>query len=262
MKEFFENQDSRRMYMIAFGIFLLCFLIFHYSFQNGQPTCNRFIMNTYLYIALGLSILGTVCYLFDFYKINIGLGTSIFVFILTIVLIIYIHYVSTYKNIVLNHILWLLLIVLFGLMLSPLTSSEQYKPYIFRTIQIVMLIFFFMSLIVYLFPQFFLSTYSTMMMGLFVALLVVIVIEIIKIIYKGYTNNWEMTNVDKGISYFVIVLFSLFVSYDTTTLKIRSKNCKESSIFLYPNYPVQSLDIILDLLNLFVRILGLQGNQS
>lgn len=119
-----------------------------------------------------------------------------------------------------------------------------------------------MSLIVYLFPQFFLSTYSTMMMGLFVALLVVIVIEIIKIIYKGYTNNWEMTNVDKGISYFVIVLFSLFVSYDTTTLKIRSKNCKESSIFLYPNYPVQSLDIILDLLNLFVRILGLQGNQS
>jgi FtsH-binding integral membrane protein len=261
MKEFFENQDSRRMYMIAFGIFLLCFLIFHYSFKNGQPTCNRFIMNTYLYIALGLSILGTVCYLFDFYKIDIGFGPFLFIFILTLGIIIYIHFVSPKKNILLNHILWLLLIVCFGLTLSPLTNNELYKPYIFRTIQIVMFIFFFMSLVVYLFPNFFLNTYSTMMMGLFVALIVIIIIEVIKIIYKGYTNNWEMTNVDKGISYFVIVLFSLFVSYDTTTLKIRSKNCKESSIFLYPNYPVESLNIILDLLNLFVRVLGLQGNQ-
>lgn len=140
-------------------------------------------------------------------------------------------------------------------------NLPQYKPFINRTIMIVSCIFFFMTLVVYLFPKFFESTYGILGVGLFVSLLSIIIIELIYLIYRSVAlkKDYSFSEINKYISYFVIVLFTVFISFDTQTLKNRSKTCKESSIFDYPNYPFESLDIILDLINLFVRILGLSG---
>ncbi len=260
MIEFFQNKDPQQFFIYAFFIFILTLLIFNFSFKNGKPTCNNFIVNSYLYIGLGVVLLGLFNYAFEFYNLNLNLYTAILAFILTIVLIFAITYFRTKQNYLLNHILWLLLIIGFSMMIYPMSSLPKYKPYINRTIMIVACIFFIMTLMVYIFPKFFETNYGILGMGLFVALLSVIIVEVIYLIYKVATKQYEYTNLNRYITYFVIVLFSLFISFDTQTLKQRSKTCKESNIFNYPNYPLESLDIILDLINLFVRILSLQGN--
>ncbi len=257
--EFFQNKDPQQFFIYAFFIFILCLLIFNFAFKNGSPTCNNFIVNSYLYIGLGVILLGLFTYAFEYYNINFNFYTTILSFILTLILIFAFSYVRTSKNIILNHIIWLFLIIGFSIMIYPMISLPQYKPYINRTLMIVACIFFIMTLVVYLFPKFFESTYGILGVGLFVALLSVIIVEIIYLIYKVVNKDYKFTEFNKFLSYFVIVLFSVFISFDTQTLKIRSKTCKESNIFNYPNYPFESIDIILDLINLFVRILGLSG---
>ncbi len=260
MFEFFQNKDPQQFFIYAFFIFILALLIFNFSFKNGKVTCNNFIVNSYLYIGLGVVLLGLFTYALEYYNINFNFMTTILAFILTLVFIFIFAWVRTQKNYLLNHLIWLALIIGFSIMIYPMISLPNYKPYINRTIMIVACIFFVMTLMVYLFPKFFESTYGMLGMGLFVALISVIIVEIVYMIYKVSTKQLEYTEFNKYISYFVIVLFSVFISYDTQTLRIRSKTCKESNMFNYPNYPYESLDIILDLINLFVRILSLQGN--
>lgn len=259
--EFFQNKDPQQFYIYALLIFILTLFIFHFSFKNGSITCDNFIVNTYLYIGLGVVLIGLFTYVFEYYNINFNFYTTILAFILTLVLIFAFVYVKSSKNIILNHIIWLFLIIGFSIMIYPMINLPQYKPFINRTIMIVSCIFFFMTLVVYLFPKFFESTYGILGVGLFVSLLSIIIIELIYLIYRSVAlkKDYSFSEINKYISYFVIVLFTVFISFDTQTLKNRSKTCKESSIFDYPNYPFESLDIILDLINLFVRILGLSG---
>lgn len=260
MLEFFQNKDPQQFFIYAFFIFILALLIFNFSIKNGKVTCDNFIVNSYLYIGMGVVLLGFFTYAFEYYNINFNFMTTILAFILTLVLIFVFAWIRSQKNYFANHLIWLLLIIGFSIMIYPMVSSPKYKPYINRTIMIVACIFFIMTLMVYLFPKFFDTYYGIMGMGLFVALLSVIIVEVIYLIYKVSTKQLEYTNINRFISYFVVVLFSLFISFDTQTLKRRSKTCKENSMFDYPDYPYQSLDIILDLINLFVRILSLQGN--
>ena len=54
--------------------------------------------------------------------------------------------------------------------------------------------------------------------------------------------------------YIVILVFSLFVSYDTARVFMLADKCHN-----YPNYPQSSISFFLDVLNLFVRIINLRA---
>jgi len=260
MKSIFQNKDSREIYFYLFFLFVLFFLIFNYSFQDGIPTCRHYMMNIYLYLGLALTIIGMLCYLMEYHNININMMTSFLSFLLTLIFIFIIHYVSPMKNSFINHICWFILLIGFSIMIYPVVSLPSIQPYINQTILIVIVIFLFMTWITYLKPAFFETTYSSMMTGLMIALVSIIIIEIVNLIYKSITGNFEYTMFNKGISYIVVIIFSLLVSYDTTRLKMKSRSCKETNIMNYPNYPKESLGLILDILNLFLRILSLQKN--
>ena len=259
MIDFFKNQDERQVYFYLIAIFFLCFLIFNSAFKNGEPTCNRYMINVYLYIGLAVLFIGFVCYYTEYYKLNINFLTSLFSFILTLVLIFVIHYVLPMKNILLNHFLWILLIIGFSMMMYPVVSSPLYKPYINRTIMIVALIFLVMTIVTYMYPTFFERTYGKAMTALIVSLIVIIIIELIGLIYGSITKKIN-TGLFRITTYIVIFVFTLLVAYDTTRLKKKVKTCKESSLYEYANYPLESLELILDLINLFLRILSLQRN--
>jgi len=250
--------DIRDLYVHLFFIILLLFLIFNYSFKNGIPTCHHYMMNTYLYIALAFTLIGTLTYIYEKYDLKLNMIFFFANFIFVLILIFVMQWIYTQKNILMNHLIWLLMIVGFTNMLYPMISDSTLKPYIHKTIMMVISIFVMMTIVTYINPKFFENTYNMMMTGLMIGLISIILIELVDIMYKSVTGDWRLTGFNRGISYIVIILFSLLVSYDTTELKMKSRRCKESSLFEYPNYPSQSLALILDLINLFVRILGLQ----
>ena len=102
----------------------------------------------------------------------------------------------------------------------------------------------------FMFPQFFNKNYNFLGMGLFISLLSIIIVELLKLILSS-----TPANLHKYTSYIVILLFSIYVAYDTTTIMKLEKICKNM-----PNYPKLSVGFFLDMVNLFTRILYLKSN--
>ena len=253
-----------------YGILILSILILtaisNVSFKDGMPTCNNFVINTYLYLALSICVLGLCVYyfhrtLFNGNKDYVQLSKTVmkyilFLYIFSIGLIIYISYSNTFNNtnVLTNHILWLLFIMAFSIILVPRVMSDATEKYVDESIYIVSLIFIVMSSIVYIFPSFFSKTFNFMYTSLLISLLVIIILEVMNIFLTS--NKIDLINNRKMISYIAILIFSLYVSYDTKKIIELSKLCTK-----YPNYPKTSISLFLDVVNLFSRILFLSSNK-
>jgi len=156
---------------------------------------------------------------------------------------------KTKEGIFINHLIWFAFLTCLSFMIIPginLTSEETIK----FALAITFGIFIFMSIIVYIFPKFFEKTLGYLYPALFLSLLMVILIEL----YFIFIANEYPENVYRYISYFVIVLFSLYVSYDTKLMFIEAKSCRK-----YANYPKSSLKFILDVINIFVRTMSISN---
>jgi FtsH-binding integral membrane protein len=154
---------------------------------------------------------------------------------------------------IVNHLLWILFILSISVMLYPSLKNEKTSENVDNALLSTSIIFILMSAIVYIYPSFFQKTYNFMIVGLLVGLIAIIIVEIISffLISKSETyKSWR-----KYITYFVILLFSLFVSYDTIGVFNEAKRCVN-----YPNYPKSSINFFLDILNLFTSLLNSYNN--
>ena len=139
-------------------------------------------------------------------------------------------------------------------MLYPLFKDQKSYMYVDKAFLSASIIFICMSIVVYMYPSFFEKTYHFMMIGLFIGLIAIIIIELVSIFFLSQNKNSNSENKygwRKYITYFIIVLFSLFVSYDTITVFREAKSCVN-----YPNYPKSSLNFFLDILNLFSSLMS------
>lgn len=240
------NNKTKINYAIGIFFLLIMYLINIYAFNKGYPTCENYVTNTYLYLAL------SVCYIY-FNIINFKDYTqySFLAFILSIFLLIYMNIIfpKTKEGIFANHLIWFAFLTCLSFMIIPgirLSSMEAIQLALLITFGI----FIIMSLIVYNFPKFFEETFGYIYPGLFLALLMVIIIELFFI----FVLNDYPENIYRYVSYFVIVLFSLYVSYDTKLMFIEAKMCRR-----YANYPKSSLKFILDVVNIFIRTLSISN---
>ena len=255
------------LYVLLFSIIVLLFLINDSAFIEKNPTCNNFVVNVYLYLALSISLIGVFSYLInyllygnttkyfkalDMLEIFKSIGAYYIVsIILVFVFIILIAISKDYdtKNTLYNHSIWAIFLFLISVTIFPKFKDIATYEYIDDALLITTIIFLVMTGVYYTFSDFFMEKYNQIGLGLFVALISIIIIEIIHILF--YNNN--SFGVFKLTSYFVIVLFSLYVSYDTATIIKKEDLCVD-----YPNYPKFSIDFFLDILNLFSRILFLK----
>ena len=83
------------------------------------------------------------------------------------------------------------------------------------------------------------------MIGFMISLIVVILLEL----FIYFTKKFR--SISNYLSYFVILLFSLAISYDTRRLNDYANKCINS-----PNYPSISKDLLLDIINIFVRLMS------
>lgn len=266
MEKTFKN--TFLYYLLLLSIVLLLF-INNSSFQDNNPTCNNFVINVYLYLAFSVCLIGLFAYLinfllykntnnlykplepFEIYEHLGGMGFYILSVILTFVLIFLITLSQSFgnENIFYNHLIWLLFLASISYSLYPRFKSIYSFIFVDQALLITSLIFISATFFYYMFTDFFKQYDTAIGMGLFIALIVIIILELLHLLFFKYSFSFF-----KFSSYFVIALFSMFVSYDTFEMVKRQEQCTS-----LPNYPKLSIDFFLDILNLFSRVLFLRS---
>ena len=240
---------NKLLLQIFVGILIFVCVIFgiaNSAIRNKKFVCNRYILNTYLYIILTLNIIALQMLIMEYTKIDFQPNFLVFIgiFILTIGCIIAMHKISPLQ-IVLKHSVWILFIILMGLIFYPIYSLyTNKKGLIMSAILTTVLLFIGLSAIAYLKPEFISLSWAPVLLVLLVG---VIIVELLALAFVRDNTS----NIFKYSSYFVIGLFMLFILYDTKRLQINAKNC------VIADYISESVKLFLDIWNIFVRILSL-----
>jgi FtsH-binding integral membrane protein len=263
-------QKKYLYFLILFFVFLFYF-ISKFSFKDGHPTCNNYVFNVYLYLSMSICLVGLFAYMLNellwknnddknspmnLKEIISKLGGYYWLsLIASFILVIMIAFRALYskEGHIVNHLLWILFILSISVMIYPSLKNEKTSENVDNALLSTSIIFILMSAIVYIYPSFFQKTYNFMIVGLMVGLIAIIIVELIS--YFLISNPETYKSWRKYITYFVIILFSLFVSYDTIGVFNEAKYCVN-----YPNYPKSSINFFLDILNLFSSLLNSYNN--
>ena len=219
------------------------------SFEKGQFTCNRYILNTYLYIILTFNIIAVQSLALEYNNVNyvLNLWQHIAVLLILIGIIIMLRFISA-KNVIIKHSAWLLLILLLGFVFYPLYNFTEDKNIILSAALTTIFITIILSALAFWKPESISFSLGPMLLFMLIG---VIIMEIsLLIIYRNDYNS--IKNMLRAISYLVIFIFVGFILYDTKMLQVRAKQCKNDA-----DYINESLHIFLDMFNIFVRLIGL-----
>lgn len=236
---------ENELFFIFFVI--VSYYIYVYSFKRGMPTCNNYVTNNYLYLTLSILYIYIIVYNFPTYIHYSWTAFFIGLVLLTAMMFLF---PKDKTSVFINHVLWISFLTCISFMLLPIVYFYD-RTMIIQSLLSVASIFLFMSLIVYLYPEVFKNTINFMYPALFISLILIILIEVY---YLFIISNYPKKDY-RYISYFVIIVFSLYISYDTYAMLEEAKYCVK-----YANYPKSSLKFLLDLVNLFVRHLTLTNS--
>lgn len=236
--------------IILIGIIISIITIINNSitFNPLKFTCNNYILNTYVYIILSILLLFLTIFKLTDNNIQIadifGGINSIIITITTFILIFALIILSP-KMFLLKHFVWILWLILMGIFIYPLYLKNKGLFYQvgFLTISIVAIL----SIISFTFPHIITNSWW---LPLFISLIVICISTIIESILRRYryiTNN----SYNKILSYLIIFLFSFWVMYDTKQIITNSKKCGTT---LVPDYINESMNIVLDMVNIFTSI--------
>ena len=168
------------------------------------------------------------------------------VFLLTLGVLVILMFTPV-KYMIPKHLLWLLFVLLIGIIMYPMIRYTKNKDAILSALLTTIFLVVILSVVAFWKPEWISLSWGPV---LFVLLLAGIILELTSIFIFG-THRDSSSYTYKAFMYFFIVLFMFYVLYDTKLLQIRAKLCK------IPDYLNESLNLFLDIVNIFVRILAL-----
>lgn len=230
--------------------------IYNKAFENNKPTCKDYILNTYLYIVLGIILITIMCLVNDKGQILISplsLGLSTFIsFILLIVIWIALMagiYFLPPKYYGLIHILWVAAMYFLASIFYPMYKIGQELNVLIPSVLVTIAVVLTVSLIGYYKGDIFnfdLKKY------LRYALIALIIGEILA--YNFINDMNTLMNVTIVFAILGIIIFGLFLLAHTKDLKKRSEECVNA------NYPKESVKFIVSIINIIsdvIRILAI-----
>ena len=219
------------------------------SFSPIRFHCPNYILNTYLYTFLSIAILLTT--ILSIKKINISLeqlftgpGRFILLF-LSIIMIVAVMTVSP-QYFFTKHLIWVTYLVLMGIILYPI--YDTYKDSFTHSAITTLGIMLFLSIIAFMKPELISLSWSNILLMLTISLLVTNISERI----LAYNSLIDSRKYNKLMSYGAIMLFSFWVLYDTKKVIVNADNC------VNPDYINQSLNFVLDSLNIFTNLITIK----
>ena len=252
-------------------ILLICILIGNYAFKSGILTCDHYVLNTYLYVMLAFLLMYLMVLLNDkfgiFNPVLEMLGSmGFFGFIILLVIIVGLMYLlnkTPADELIKSNLLWLCLLVFVGILIIPIIyfgrimNVNNIAGYFTLAIIIItgLLGYYLGDKIITFDWDYYLH----------IALISLIVFGILGSVYIGINNSDAQT-----IIYFIyivsilsLILFTLLLLSNQKKLKEHAEKCIDGQVI--PNYPLESLSIVIKIYNIFidiVRILGIRKMRS
>lgn len=222
-------------------------------YARQQPLTDKsYIINTYAYIVLGLLLAyGTSVFLDNYHLINpSSIWVILIAFIVSLISMFAIFYTSN-NSPAMRHVLWLIFMVAMGTILFPIYEVNKMNNMLGKSMIITIAIVVALSIVAYTQP---LGIFESWGPWLFAGLLILILVELGDLIFGENTNSRF-----KIYSWVAIALFSGFILYDTQKLVIKipeviSKCTNALKPHDCADYPLESLGIFLDVMNMYSNI--------
>ena len=233
--------------------------ITHSAYENNKLTCNRYIINSYLYVVLAILIMFFIIIVNDkTYFIQralpfmFGSLISSIVFIIALIgLLIYFKTLDPTKDKILIHSIWTIIMVLLGMIMYPVVVSSKINNNLELSIGIVFVIICVTAYLGIKFgKQLFPYDWDKY---LYYALIGFIVLTTLLTITKKMNNK-----LDLFITWGILIIFIiLMISYNKKIYE-NSQKCIEHN---NPNYLAESLSLITKIINVFARVARLMGRR-
>ena len=227
--------------------------------------CKNYILNTYLYFLLTWGIALLLVSAFDqLYTVkgaplkssplNSPIATIITI-IASIGLLFLLFRVR--GNIYAVHFVYLLWTATISILLYRLFVRN--RDLFYKSMVSVVAILVIFTIISFIFPDLISNKVATYLFGILIAIIVARIVEIILYAFDVISPE-DGRKMSKGISYVAIVLFTMFLIYDTDMIRKKASTCNVRSFFNAPNYVESSLGIFLDSLNLMSSIFDVMSD--
>ena len=201
-----------------------------------MPGCPYFIANTFAHLFGGIIVTGLSTENPVFSDLD---KKPISQFVLFLCAIFLLFVLLTVENGPMKYVLFIIFYILLGQTLVAFVKRLRQENVLSDTLGIVGAIFIAMlGLGIY---------DKNNMLGwgtyLFAGLIGLIVASIIGVLFGKNKNN------NVWLSRFAVLLFTLYIGYDVQVLKVHAKQCRSN-----PDYISESINLYLDLLNLFTGV--------
>ena len=251
------NQNNTITFTSLIGIIAIIVVsIYNSAFKDGKFICNRYILNSYLYILLIIVlIILQVLYMsakkiqvVDIYKYFTGLwGFIALLFVMIGILIILMSIPP--KFVVLKHIVYLVFALLLGIIAYPSYVKSKKENTIVSVMFSLIAILLFFTGVAFIKPEWISLSWGPILVFVLLGMIIA------QVVFMVMNRNNPNAKRPKVYSYILIVLFIFFLLYDTKKIQINAKKCKSVTA----DYINESLGVILDILNLFQNLVSAQG---
>ena len=245
---------------------ITCILIGHYAFKNGMLTCDNYLLNTYLYIILSILLMFMVVLINDKFGLFNSLlawmsqGTIYRIVVTFIVLlIVLIGLIITLQiikptNIVASNLIWATLVVTLGIFLIPTIWFARLTDVVGVSSMLTILI----TIVVGFLGYYYGNEIVTFDWDKYLNIALLVLVLVIFIGMFMIRNPATMTMFYYIISIIGFIIFVLLLLSNHKQLKENADKCIDGQVV--PNYPVESFNIFIKMLNIFqdlVHIIGM-----
>lgn len=230
--------------LTAILLLVIIFVIYNRAFQDNVPNCDGYLANVFLYVLLGLLLLVFSVLFIAKRGYPITFTKGLIGFIIGIAALFALFMIDP-RQVVLNHIVWVIFLAGLSLIVYNVWRYSVYRDTITSTLITVLILVVGLVGFAFLKPEWISLSWGP---ALTIPLLAGILAWVIPMLL-----GLQSTNYYKAISAVFVVIFSLLILYDTKFLREKSQVCR------LPNYPLDSVGLILDIVNLFSNITLLRG---
>jgi len=245
--------DNKLIYVLL-GLATLIIYIINSNIKE-QLSERQYVLNTYLYILLAIIIIALSWSLLDKHPIDISnVGSFVGLIILTFISLFAIFFIPK-SNQILKNLVWTFFISLIGVMSYQAYQFGLENNTLYTTLIELLVIVGILSFIAYTQPIEIFNSWGKPLMWILTGLIIVEAIDLL------FFNRQNLNNRSKIYSWIAVLLFSGFILYDTELIISNGKTitnmCPTKVQLDCADYPVSSLGVILDIVNMFMNISNL-----